>query len=234
MHEGHRKRMIDKLLSDPNVLSDHELLEILLFYAIPRKNVNETAHNLLDALGNLQNVFSCDHESLADIDGIGDRSAALFVLINQINERIANSTKKQEPLINYEITRKYLIDSFRPLNEENFLALYLDKRRNVQFRRKFSSHSPHMVSIDLSELQKGLARQKPYSVIIAHNHLSGSPLPSVFDDETTEKLTAILRLNNVILDDHIIVAGNQTYSYRQAGKLEKYKRNLSLYLSDKK
>ena len=83
MHEGHRKRMIDKLLSDPNVLSDHELLEILLFYAIPRKNVNETAHNLLDALGNLQNVFSCDHESLADIDGIGDRSAALFVLINQ-------------------------------------------------------------------------------------------------------------------------------------------------------
>ena len=91
-----------------------------------------------------------------------------------------------------------------------------------------------MVSIDLSELQKGLARQKPYSVIIAHNHLSGSPLPSVFDDETTEKLTAILRLNNVILDDHIIVAGNQTYSYRQAGKLEKYKRNLGLYLSDKK
>ena len=155
-------------------------------------------------------------------------------MINQINERIANSAKKQEPLINYEITRKYLIDSFRPLNEENFLALYLDKRRNVQFRRKFSSHSPHMVSIDLSELQKGLARQKPYSVIIAHNHLSGSPLPSVFDDETTEKLTAILRLNNVILDDHIIVAGNQTYSYRQAGKLEKYKRNLSLYLSDKK
>jgi len=64
MHEGHRKRMIDKLLSDPNVLSDHELLEILLFYAIPRKNVNETAHNLLDALGNLQNVLVATTKAL--------------------------------------------------------------------------------------------------------------------------------------------------------------------------
>ena len=233
MHEGHRKRMIDKLLSNPSILSDHELLEIMLFYSVPRKNVNETAHNLLDCLGNLGNVIGCDAETLSDIDGIGERSAALFVLVSEIYARIQRNEKKNLPLTSYEVTRKYLIDSFRALKEENFLALYLDKQRNLQFRRKFSSHSAYMVNIDLSELQKALTTRKPFSVIIAHNHLSGSPMPSVFDDETTEKITAVLHLNNVVLDDHIIVAGDKTYSYRQSGKLDKYKRNISFYLNKK-
>lgn len=233
MHEGHRKRMIDKLLSDPSVLSDHELLEILLFFSIPRKNVNETAHNLLDCLGDLNNVMRCDGTTLSGIDGIGKRSATMFVLINEIYNRIQNSTGKKEPLSSYDITRKYLINSFRPLKEEYFLALYLDKQRILKFRRSFSSHSEHMVNIDLSDLQKGLTTQKPYSVIIAHNHLSGSAKPSLFDDEATERITAVLNINGVLLDDHIIVAGDNTYSYRQSGKIEKYVHNVNFYLNKK-
>ena len=100
-------------------------------------------------------------------------------------------------------------------------------------RKTFSSHSEYTVNIELGELQKGIAAKKPNSVIIAHNHLSGNPKPSILDDETTEKLTAILKLNNVILSDHIIVAGDKTYSYRSAGKLDKYYRNMDLYFGDR-
>lgn len=233
MHEGHRKRMLDKLLSDTDVLTDHELLEILLFYAIPRKNVNETAHNMLDALGTLSNVMNSDAQTLTDIEGVGERTAAFIVAINKIYTRAKEDIGKNPILISYDSCRKYLIDTFRGLNEEKFLALFLNKQGVLVMRKTFSSHSEYTVNIDLSELQKGIAAKKPNSVIIAHNHLSGNPKPSVLDDETTEKLTAILKLNNVILSDHIIVAGDKTYSYRSAGKLDKYYRNMDLYFGDR-
>lgn len=229
MHEGHRQRMIDKLLSDNSVLSDHELLEILLFYAIPRKNVNETAHKLLDMFGTLENVMNATETMLEEVDGIGKSSAAFFVVVNEIYKRIKDRPSKIPHLISYDVCRSYLIDTFRGLNEEKFIALFLNKQGYLVMRKIFCSHSEYSVNIDLTELQKGLAAKHPHSVVIAHNHLSGNPQPSEFDDDTTEKLTAILKLNHVILDDHIIVAGDQTYSYRTAGKLDRYKRTAGIY-----
>lgn len=233
MHEGHRKRMISKLLSDDQLLTDHELLEILLFYAVPRKNVNGTAHNLLDAFGTLENVMSSDADALIGVEGVGERTAAFIVAIEKIYRRMQSHPSQNPSLISYDVSRRYLIDTFRGLNEEKFIALFLNKQGYLVMRKVFSSHSACSVDIDLTELQKGLAAKKPYSVIIAHNHLSGSPLPSLCDDETTEKLTAVLRLNGVILNDHIIVSGDKTYSYSSSGKMDKYKRNVSLYFNKK-
>jgi len=233
MHEGHRKRMIDKLLTNAEVLSDHELLEILLFYAVPRKNVNTTAHNLLDTLGTLENVMQSDEATLTSIDGIGERTAAFFITVNEIYNRIKTNPQQLPKLFSFDASRSYLINTFRGLNEEKFIALFMNKQGELIMRKIFSSHSELMVNIDLSELQKGIAAKRPYSITIAHNHLTGNPLPSVSDDEATEKLTAILMLNKVTLNDHIIVAGDRTYSYRSAGKIEKYYRNIDKYFDTK-
>lgn len=232
MHEGHRKRMICKLLSNDEVLTDHELLEILLFYAVPRKNVNGTAHNLLDTFGTLANVMSSDAAALMNVEGMGEKTAAFIVAIEKIYRRMQDSPERLPQLISYDVCRKYLVDTFRGLTEEKFIALFLNKQGFLVMRKVFSSHSEFTVNIDLSELQKGIAAKKPHSVIIAHNHLSGSPSPSICDDETTEKLTAVLKLNGVILNDHIIVSGDDTYSYRTAGKIDKYRRNVNLYFND--
>ena len=91
MHEGHRKRLIQKLLDKKEVLSDHELLEILLFFAIPRKNVNEEAHRLIDDFGSLKNVLNVDADTLESVEGIGEKSAVFLSLIGEIYRRADES-----------------------------------------------------------------------------------------------------------------------------------------------
>lgn len=230
MHEGHRKRMIDKLLFNKEALTDHELLEILLYYCIPRKNVNETAHRLLESFGSLKNVLQADQAALCAVDGIGEHSAAFFITLNEIQSRIHDDANRIPELISYESCKSYLINSFRGLKEEKFIALFLSKTGEVLYRKIFCSHSEYMVNIDVSALFTGLPLRKPASVIISHNHLSGKAVPSASDDDATEKIYLSLKLNKISLNDHIIVADENTYSYRASGRLDEIKRRMSLVL----
>ena len=95
MHEGHRQRLISKLIEGKTLLSDHEILEILLFYAIPRKNVNELAHKLITAFGSLQGCLDADYDSLLTVDGVGPKTATLIVTFGEILKRVNSSEDKK-------------------------------------------------------------------------------------------------------------------------------------------
>ena len=88
MHEGHRKRMYEKLKNNDGLL-DHEILEILLFNAVPRKNTNPIAHNLLNTFGSLGGVFNATHRQLVTVDGVGESVAAYLKCIAECNRRIS-------------------------------------------------------------------------------------------------------------------------------------------------
>ena len=129
--------------------------------------------------------------------------------------------KHQLPIIfSYDGCKQILIDSFKHFSEENFVALFLNKSGEIILRKIFYSHSDNMVNIDMTEFIKGVLAKKPKSVVICHNHLSGNISPSYSDDKATEKIYTALALNNIALSDHIIVAGNKTYSYRASDRLE--------------
>lgn len=220
MHEGHRKRMIEKLLDGKNILSDHELLEILLFYSIPRKNVNETAHLLLDNFGTLDGVMHANADALMTVEGVGSSTAAFFEVISEIQNRINANSKELPEIISYNNCRQYLIDSFRGLNEEKFIALFLNAQGKVIHRAILSSHSDKMVEIDVSKLTAIAGSRKAKRAIIAHNHLSNSCKPSNADDLATEKICAAFYVSGTVLADHIIVAGNESFSYNASGRLK--------------
>lgn len=226
MHEGHRERLISKLNSANTSLSDHEILEILLFYAIPRKNVNELAHRLLDSFGSLQEVFNQPYDSLISIEGIGHKTATFFITLGEIMQRVDKNDKKPQVIFSYDGCKQLLIDSFRGATEEKFVAFFLDKKGQIIFRKIFCSHSENMVNFNLSELLKGVLAKKPHSVVVCHNHLSHSPRPSYADDVATGKIYLSLKLNGIILHDHIIVADNQTFSYHASDRMIDIIRNL--------
>ena len=220
MHEGHRERLIAKLISNENILSPHEVLEILLFYAIPRKDVNELAHRLLDTFGTIEGCLTADYDSLIAINGVGHKTATFFTTLNTLNNIISEEKNKMPVIFSFDSCKQMLINSFRGATEEKFVAFFLDKRGTILVRKIFSSHSTNMVNFDLSDLIKGVLSKKPHSAVICHNHLSGNPKPSYSDDVATEKIMLSLKISNVILYDHIIVSGDNIFSYRSANRLD--------------
>ncbi len=221
MHEGHRRRMINKLMNKKQARSDHEILEILLFYCIPRINVNELAHKLLDSFGSLSNIIKSDPKAICTIDGIGEKTAEYLVVLGELFVRATLNEKNKISLFNFETCKPVLKASFNNMSEEVFLAIYLDKSGSMIFKKIFCSHNIANVDIDLDKLIEGVDSVKPESVIVAHNHISGNVLPSLKDDDATRQIAFCLEKLNVKLVDHIIVCKNNFFSYHSSGRLEK-------------
>lgn len=220
MHEGHRQRLIAKLVDGKTLLSDHEVLEILLFYAIPRKNVNELAHKLITTFGSLQGCFEADYGSLLTVDGVGPKTATLIVTLSEISKRAKDGGNKSPVIFSFDGCKQMLIDSFRGAQEEKFVAFFLDKQGRIILRKIFCSHSDNMVNFDIGELLKGAVSRKPHSVVLCHNHLSGNCAPSYSDDKATEQIYFSLKVSNIVLLDHIIIADNKAFSYRATDRLD--------------
>ena len=226
MHEGHRERLISKLIEGNTLLSDHEVLEILLFYAIPRKNVNELAHKLISTFGSLSNCLNADYNSLMSVAGVGHKTATFLVTLSEIQSRIRMQNNNLPSIFSFDSCKQLLINSFRGLKEEKFGALFLDKQGKIIYRKLFSSHSDFSVTVDVAELLKGVLSRKPHSVILCHNHISGNPTPSQIDDKSTQKIYTILKLNDIALYDHIIVSDDKAYSYRVYDRLDDIKKKV--------
>ena len=126
VHEDHRQRLRDKFLANPNSLNKHEVLELLLFYAIPRKNVNPLAHHLLDKFGSVNAVFNAQSNELKSIEGIGDSTVAYITMLGKLLELVAEE-EIQEGLkfFNLENVKKYLIKFFSSFDKEVFYAFFL-------------------------------------------------------------------------------------------------------------
>lgn len=221
MHEEHRKRMIDKLFKGKEILSDHEILEILLFYSIPRKNVNEVAHRLLDKYGSLKNCLSADKEDYLQIDGIGLKTADFLIIIGQVYKRIQDFRNKVPLIFTRENGVQMLKNCYRYLDEEKLIFIFLDGNSKVVLT-KVLVKAEVCGDVDgyMSHLLKGAVVKRPYAVVISQNRLSGDCMPNEEDDRITEKVYMALRLQNIHLSDHIIIAGDNAYSYRDSGKLK--------------
>lgn len=231
VHKGHRERQTEKILQK-NKLSNHEILEILLFYAIPRKDVNELAHSLLNSFGSLKRVFEADAEMLKSVKGVGDRTAAFLIAIGRCIDICAHENEPLPQRFSYDDFKPSLIAAFKPFSEEKFVAFYLDTKGKILLRKIFSNHSPSYVEIKTDELLKGVFSVGASAVVVCHNHLSGDPNPSYSDDRATAAICGSLLSTGVRLADHIIVAGENTFSYRASGRLDKIDARIQESLSN--
>ncbi len=220
VHENHRQRLREKFLKNPDSLNKHELLELLLFYAIPRKNVNPLAHLLLDKFGSINGVLSASANELLSVDGMGESTSAFITTLSKILDVVSEEEMQEGlKLFNLENVKKYLIKFFSNYDKEVFYAFFLSKTEKVIAKVSYTSDKVDEINFLLSEFSRSFASVKPYAVVVAHNHPSGNPEPSMKDDSATEKMYLMFSLNGVKLYDHVIVAGNKIYSYNSDGRL---------------
>jgi len=229
VHSGHRERMIEKIINNPDSLADHELLEVLLFFSIPRRDTNQTAHNLLRTFGSLSNLFEADAKSISAVNGVGIKTASL---IKTCGELVFKTEKERgEPKKCFSAFAKIkqeLIDYFANERSEKSLVLLLDKNYIKISELSFTDNDTSSVNTDLPELVHAFAILKPASIILAHNHPSGNPSPSKDDDFTTAKINMLCSVHGVMLADHVIVSGDEVYSYRRDNRLEDINRNYAI------
>ncbi len=230
IHSGHRKRMFAKYLASNKDLPDHELLEILLFFAIPRANTNNLAHLLLRRFGNIEKIFETKPEELASIDGIGLKTAEFLSVLGQILSiiRKRTPTKRQKALSSFDKNKDDAIAFFKNVDHEKTYISLLDKNYVEITRICYEQKEKTSVNALINDVAKAFALNKPCFVLIAHNHPSGLPTPSTQDDFTTAKLNMLCNVHGVTLVDHIIVAGKETLSYFSSGRLQDIKQKFNI------
>lgn len=225
IHSGHRQRILERFETDGERFQDHEILEILLFNAIPRSNTNPLAHALINAFGSLAAVFRASVKELMLVDGVGKRTAEYLRCIGLCYER-TNPVPENVPIFNNsKAFCDFLEEEYRVKTKEILEIFCLDKLGRVQFRKGFSIGKSDEVKVDSKELGELLVVKKPHTVVVAHNHPYGSHNPSQEDDTFTKQFLILCRIHNVRLGDHIVVGRDGAYSYHSTGRLEKIKQS---------
>lgn len=223
LHDGHRKRLREKFKTGKESFKEHELLELLLSYSLPRIDTNALAHSLINEFGSLKGVIEADAEVLSSVKGLGENTACFLSLINYLTKTLNKKEISKTKFSNISDCREHLPEIFSGYDHEVFLIVYLNKNNEVINTSIMDSKSKDSVLIDFTEITKGLLINKPDSVVIAHNHFAKYPKPSDADDNATEKIYALLKLYKVSFYDHLIVSGNEVYSYFYDNRLQKIK-----------
>ena len=207
VHEGHRERMRNKYVNKGiEVFEQHEILEMLLFYAIPRKNTNDIAHRLLEACGSLSAVFDAPIDILMQ-QGLSYNAAVLLHMIPDLS-RAYQSDKFdiEEKIITDENIGKKMVHLFAGKNEECVYAFFLDAKGKEKYSGIISKGDASSAPLFSKDIVSIAARCKAVTVIIAHNHPSGVAFPSRADLEATADIADALDTIGIHLADHIIVA----------------------------
>jgi DNA repair protein radC len=225
VHDGHRERLRARF-AEHGLESFNELnaLELLLCYAIPRRDTNELAHRLLDAFGSLSGVFQASMQELTSIPGIGENAAMLILMVPQIVKKAHVSKAKETKIIrNSTDAGNYLLPYFLDEQDEIVMMLCLDNKRAVICCREMGRGVVNCVDANIRRMVETALKVKTTTVIIAHNHPNGVALPSREDDNFTRTLYRSLGLLGITLEDHIIVANDEFVSLADSGVMHLFK-----------
>ncbi len=214
MHEGHRNRLRETYLEHgASALHDHQLLELLLTFAIPRKDTNGLAHSLLAAYGSLGRILAADPYDLMRHEGVGRHAAVLLSLAGKLGQRgRLPRCGGHVPLSSLDAAARYCSSLFCGARHEEAYVISLDKRHAVLHADKISAGTPEETAIYPRLVVECALRHGASGVIIAHNHPSGNPEPSAGDIDTSEMIYMALGAVGIKMQDHIIIGNGCVYS----------------------
>ena len=197
VHAGHRARMRERFMKEGlSGFSEHEVLEFLLMFAIPQRDVNPLAHRLIDRFGSLSAVLESSPAELTRVDGVGENAAALLSLMPQLMGYYQHSAMGRKPVItNLAEARKYAGALFFGLHEERVYMICVDQSGRVLHPALMHRGTIDQVQIYPREVVETALRYHAHAVLLAHNHPSG-------------------------VIDHLIFAGNSVYSMTQNSQFD--------------
>lgn len=226
MHQHHRERMRERCIQNGfDNFATHELLEMLLYYSIPRIDTNGVAHGLLERFGSLRNICEASADELMMVDGIGRQSAILLRLIPELMKRYA--MEEIAPRTVYDSVGKladYFVRAFIGLDHECLYMMLLNNRMNMIDCVLVSEGSVNSSTVPIRLMTQKALFKKASSVVLAHNHPAGLALPSGRDIEVTETLIGAFDAIGVTLLEHLIIADGRFYPILQQhyGALRKH------------
>jgi DNA repair protein RadC len=218
-HKDHRKRL-KKKFSESGVSSfhDYEVLELLLSYAIPRKDVKPLAKELLRAFGSLKGLMDAEKESMEKVKGVGAHTAILIKLIKEIGILYLKEKAKEKPQIT---CTSELLDYCKTymggLKDERFCVIYLDAQNRLTNIETIQEGIVNQAVVYPRKVLENALKQKASAVILVHNHPSGQVKPSDADIRLTKTIQETARILDIIVHDHVIIGENRFFSFREEG-----------------
>lgn len=221
MHEGHRSRLKKRFLEEGlDGFEDHEILELLLFYAIPRKDTNEHAHSLINKYGSLSGVLEADPKDLAKTPGLRENSAILLALIPSLARIYLKNRWGTRPILDSTAKAgEYVLTLCAGRTYEVFYVICLDAQHKVIYPALVHEGTIDQAPVYPRVIVETALRHKAHSVILAHNHPGGSPTPSPQDIEVTKRIQVALEQISISVLDHIIASGEHYVSCAEKGLL---------------
>ena len=220
---GHRKRVKSRFLNTYNIdtsYDDYELLEIILFYSIPRKDVKPLAKTLLQKYGSLSKVLSSTKENLLQNKGITESTIVLLHLLKATNTHLLKKNVEHSHVIkNWDNLLDYCFMKIAHEPKEMINVIYLNIKNTVIKDEIIQEGSINSSSIYPREIISRCLDLRASSIILVHNHPSGDANPSIEDIEMTKDIQKTLSSANIKLHDHVIVAQSGITSLKNLGLL---------------
>jgi DNA repair protein RadC len=220
-YTAHRRRLRERFARGGSAaLQDYELLELLLSYAIPRRDVKPLAKQLLATFGSLPRVFAATPTELAACEGLGEYSATLLRLVRELGAACLGEQLRQGPALSsalevVDFARLKLAG--RP--HEACLIIFLDVRNRVLDSEVLAEGTVDQVVVHPRRVVEGALARRAAGLIVVHNHPSGECMPSAADDQLTQALRQATAPLDIVLLDHLIVGPGSYYSFAAAGRL---------------
>ena len=222
IHDGHREKMRRRFQETGlEGFADHEALELLLYYAIPRRDTNELAHRLLARYGSLAALLQAPVEDLQRTEGIGESAAVFLKLVPAFVYKAQRSAGQETILNSTEKAGRYLLSCFAGERNEVIYQLCLDRKGKLLACKRLSEGGSAAAELNIRRLVENALLSSASAVILSHNHPSGIALPSREDYTTTRRVQEALATIGVELLDHIIVAEDDYVSLADSGILQR-------------
>ncbi len=217
-HGGHRDRLRERFLNAPDALPDYELLELLLFMAIPRKDVKPIAKELIRKFKDLNGVLNASLNDLQSINGISHNSAVAIRAIRAAGLRLLKQDIMQRPVLtNWQRLLDYCQASMANEPNEHFRLIFLNKRNEVIADEVQQSGTVDHTPAYPREIVKRALDVGATALIMVHNHPSGDPSPSPADIQMTKKVIEAATPFDITLHDHLIISRNGYKSFKTEG-----------------
>lgn len=217
----HRKRLRSRFMEGgAQAMPDYELLELVLFRAIPRRDVKPLAHALLDRFGDFNRVLSAPVERLRDVQGVGDAVITELKVVEAAAHRLARARVMQRHVLSsWDALLDYCHTTMAHRETEQFRVLYLDRKNTLIADEEQAKGTVDHVPVYPREVAKRALELNASALILVHNHPSGDPTPSQSDIAMTDQINAACQALALTLHDHLIIGKSRELSFRSAGYL---------------
>ncbi len=210
-HSGHRKRLKNRMMREGLAsFEDHNVLELLLFYTIPRADTNETGHRLLNKFGSIAGVLNATPEALMSVPGVGHETAVFLHMLPQLFRLYGQSTDEIPNRVDsIEDIAKIFNARFIGLEREELHLICLNAKNMIVSIICVSHGDSRTVDANVRKIVSEALKCNAVSVVMAHNHPSGNATPSMEDYNGTRRIVSALNAIDVSVVDHLVFAGSR-------------------------